>query len=147
MIPANTISSATSAYQHSIEELPEDALVFLLGSRYCDTEKLSEIAWKLFGQTPMGWARVQAICDFVHNHISFGYEHARVTRTASEAFNERKRRMPRFCASGGFILPLHEYSGPLLHRLSRRYRSPATIWSNGLRRLVRGLSGRKVVYL
>ncbi len=82
--------AATSAYQHSIEELPEDALVFLLGSRYCDTEKLSEIAWKLFGQTPMGWARVQAICDFVHNHISFGYEHARVTRTASEAFNERK---------------------------------------------------------
>jgi transglutaminase-like putative cysteine protease len=79
-----------SAYQHSIEELPEDALVFLLGSRYCDTEKLTEIAWKLFGQTPMGWPRVQAICDFVHNHITFGYEHARVTRTASEAYNERR---------------------------------------------------------
>jgi len=81
---------APSAQQHSIQDLPEEALVFLLGSRYCDTEKLTETAWKLFGQTPLGWSRVQAICDFVHNHISFGYEHARATRTASEAFHERK---------------------------------------------------------
>jgi transglutaminase-like putative cysteine protease len=81
---------ATSARQHPIEELPEEALVFLLGSRYCDTEKLTDVAWNLFGQTPMGWNRVQAICDFVHNHITFGYEHARATRTAWEAFNERK---------------------------------------------------------
>jgi transglutaminase-like putative cysteine protease len=81
--------AAPSARQHSIEELPEDSLVFLLGSRYCDTEKFTDVAWSLFGKTPMGWGRVQAICDFVHNHISFGYEHARATRTASEAFNER----------------------------------------------------------
>jgi transglutaminase-like putative cysteine protease len=81
---------ARSAQQHSIQELPEDALVFLLASRYCDTEKLSDTAWNLFGQTPQGWGRVQAICDFVHNHISFGYEHARATRTAWEAFNERR---------------------------------------------------------
>ena len=81
---------ATSAQQHSIQDLPEEALVFLLGSRYCDTEKFSETAWSLFGQTPSGWGRVQAICDFVHNHISFGYEHARATRTAREAFDERR---------------------------------------------------------
>src|SRR6201997_3131723 len=80
---------ATSAQQHSIQHLPEESLVFLLGSRYCDTEKFSEVAWSLFGQTPMGWGRVQAICDFVHNHISFGYGHARATKTAWEAFNER----------------------------------------------------------
>ena len=49
--------AATSAHQHSIEELPEDALVFLLGSRYCDTEKLSDVAWSLFGQTAPGWAQ------------------------------------------------------------------------------------------
>ncbi len=61
---------ATSAQQHSIQDLPEEALVFLLGSRYCDTEKFSQTAWSLFGQTPSGWGRVQAICDFVHNHIS-----------------------------------------------------------------------------
>jgi transglutaminase-like putative cysteine protease len=81
---------ATSAHQHSIQDLPDESLVFLLGSRYCDTQRLSETAWSLFGQTPPGWARVQAICDFVHNHISFGYEHARDTRTAWEAFNEQR---------------------------------------------------------
>jgi transglutaminase-like putative cysteine protease len=78
------------AQQHSIQDLPEDALVFLLESRYCDTQNFSETAWNLFGSTPMGWSRVQAICDFVHHHISFGYEHARGTKTAWEAYNERK---------------------------------------------------------
>ena len=81
---------APSAQQHSIQDLPEDALLFLLGSRYCDTEKFAEIAWSLFGQTPPGWPRVQAICDFVHHHITFGYEHARATRTAFEAFIEKR---------------------------------------------------------
>jgi transglutaminase-like putative cysteine protease len=79
-----------SAQQHSIQDLPEDTLVFLLGSRYCDTEKFSEIAWGLFGHISTGWGKVQTICDFVHNHISFGYEHARATKTAWEAYSERK---------------------------------------------------------
>jgi transglutaminase-like putative cysteine protease len=70
--------------------LPEDALVYLLGSRYCDTDNLSVAAWDLFGGTQPGWARVQAICDFVHQHITFGYEFARPTRTASEAFREQR---------------------------------------------------------
>jgi transglutaminase-like putative cysteine protease len=78
-----------SAWQHPVQELPEETLAFLLGSRYCDTDRLSETAWNLFHHSPTGWGRVQAICDFVHNHISFGYEHARPTRTASEAFHER----------------------------------------------------------
>lgn len=77
-----------NAYQHAVEELPSETLVYLLGSRYCETDRLSEIAWSLFGNTPMGWQRVQAICDYVHNHISFGYQHARVTKTALEAYNE-----------------------------------------------------------
>lgn len=81
---------ATSAQQHLVQELPEEALVFLLASRYCDTEKFLQIAWNMFGQTPTGWGRVQAICDFVHNHISFGYEHANATRTAWETYNERR---------------------------------------------------------
>jgi transglutaminase-like putative cysteine protease len=61
-------------------------LIYLLGSRYCDTDRLSETAWSLFGHGPAGWALVQAICDFVHERIQFGYEHARATRTAYEAF-------------------------------------------------------------
>jgi transglutaminase-like putative cysteine protease len=78
-----------AARQVPVPELPEEALLFLLGSRYCETDRLSETAWTLFGQGPTGWGRVQAICDFVHRHITFGYEHARVTRTALEAYNEK----------------------------------------------------------
>jgi len=72
-----------------VELLPHDTLVFLLGSRYCETDRLSQIAWDYFGHLTPGWERVQAICDFVHNHITFGYQHARATRTAMEAFDER----------------------------------------------------------
>ena len=79
---------ASSVTQTSIEHLPESTLVYLLGSRYCETDQLSDIAWKRFGSGPTGWARVQAICDFVHRHIEFGYKHARSTRTAWEAYNE-----------------------------------------------------------
>jgi transglutaminase-like putative cysteine protease len=77
------------AKQTAVPDLPEDALLFLLGSRYCETDRLSDTAWSLFGQTPPGWRRVQAICDYVHNHIVFGYEHARMTRTAFEAFYDK----------------------------------------------------------
>ena len=76
------------ATQTPVEYLPESTLVYLLGSRYCETDQLSEIAWQRFGAGPTGWARVQAICDFVHHHVEFGYHHARRTRTAWEAYNE-----------------------------------------------------------
>jgi transglutaminase-like putative cysteine protease len=78
------------AEQHPIELLPVEALQFLLASRYCDTERLLEVAWQRFANAPTGWGRVQAICDFVHQHIKFGYEHARSTRTASEAYAEQR---------------------------------------------------------
>ncbi len=77
-----------SALQHFVEDLPAETLQFLLGSRYCDTDALSDEAWHLFGPTPLGWPRVHAICDFVHQHVTFGYEHARATRTAAEAYAE-----------------------------------------------------------
>lgn len=79
-----------NAQQHAVEDLPGETIPFLLGSRYCETELLSEVAWSLFDNTAPGWARVQAICDFVHNHIAFGYHHARASRTAREAFEERR---------------------------------------------------------
>ncbi|GGC42386.1 hypothetical protein GCM10011504_21030 [Siccirubricoccus deserti] len=65
-------------------------LVWLLGSRYCDTDRLADTAWPLFGHGPMGRARVQAICDFVHERIVFNDQHARATRSASEAFEEQR---------------------------------------------------------
>jgi transglutaminase-like putative cysteine protease len=80
---------APSAPQHAVEDLPAETIVYLLGSRYCETDRLSDIAWQLFAQTAPGWARVQAICDYVHNHITFGYQYARPTKTAREAFDER----------------------------------------------------------
>ena len=55
---------------------------------YCETDQLSNTAWQLFGSTPRGWPRVQAICDFVHQHVTFGYQYARRTRTAWETYNE-----------------------------------------------------------
>ena len=79
----------TGAVQHSVEELPEETLVFLLGSRYCDTDLLSPTAWQLFQSTPPGWPRVQAICDYVHDRIAFDYQNARATRTAAQAYEER----------------------------------------------------------
>jgi predicted N-formylglutamate amidohydrolase len=79
----------SAARQTPVEELPDETLLFLLGSRYCETDRLSETAWQLFGKSPTGWGRVQAICDHVHRHITFGYEHARFTKTAWETFHER----------------------------------------------------------
>jgi len=78
-----------TAWQVPVEELPEETLVYLLGSRYCETDVLSQTAWQLFGTVSPGYPRVQAICDFVHNHIIFNYQNARSTRTALEAFNEQ----------------------------------------------------------
>ncbi len=77
------------AVQHAVEDLPDDTLVFLLPSRYCDTELLTEAAWRMFHTVAPGWARVQAICDFVNARIRFDYMQARATRTASEAFHEQ----------------------------------------------------------
>jgi len=76
--------------QRPVEVLPRDALLFLLGSRYCETDVLSETAWQLFGNTPTGWRRVQAICDFVHRHITFGYGLSSETKTAAQAFQDRQ---------------------------------------------------------
>jgi transglutaminase-like putative cysteine protease len=81
---------APSAHQHAVQELPEETLVFLLGSRYCETDHLSETAWQMFAHSPMGWGRVQAICDFVHRHIAFSYDSASPTKTAWEVFKDRK---------------------------------------------------------
>ena len=77
------------AWQDEVQNLPDDTLLFLRGSRYCETDLLSQAAWQLFTATAPGYPRVQAICDYVHNHIVFDYQNARATRTAAEAFHER----------------------------------------------------------
>ena len=78
-----------SARELAVVDLPDESLVYLMGSRYCETDRLSQTAWDMFGKIAPGWGRVQSICDFVHSHIRFDYMQARSTRTAFEAFNEQ----------------------------------------------------------
>jgi transglutaminase-like putative cysteine protease len=78
------------ARQHPVEELPPETLPYLLASRYCEVDRLSDVAWKLFEHTPTGWGRVQAVCDWVHAHVQFGYEYARPTKTAYDVYTERQ---------------------------------------------------------
>ncbi|HWA69681.1 MAG TPA: transglutaminase family protein [Rhizomicrobium sp.] len=77
------------ARQAEVDDLPDDVLLYLLGSRYCDTDMLATLAWKKFRDVPAGYARVQAILDYVHDRIKFSYGHARADRTASEGHAER----------------------------------------------------------
>lgn len=77
-----------AARQVPVEQLPAEVLQFLLPSRYCEVEELGMFAWQTFGAGPTGWGRVQAVCDWVHRHLRFGYEHARATRTAFDGFRE-----------------------------------------------------------
>jgi transglutaminase-like putative cysteine protease len=79
----------TLAREAPVEELPDDVMGFMVGSRYCETDHLMGLAWQLFGHLPPGWARVQAIVDYVHARLSFGYGYARSTRTAAQAHEER----------------------------------------------------------
>ena len=82
--------TAPQAYEHTVPSLPDETLRFLLPSRYCETELLAETAWQMFGKMMPGWSRVQAICDFVHQHIQFDYQAARPTKTAWQVFNEKR---------------------------------------------------------
>jgi transglutaminase-like putative cysteine protease len=78
-----------SAREIAVERLPQETLVYLLSSRYCEVDLLSDTAARMFGGLPRGWRRVQAVCDWVHNHVTFGYGFARPTRSALEVYNER----------------------------------------------------------
>jgi transglutaminase-like putative cysteine protease len=81
---------APGARQIDVDQLPDETLGFLLGSRYCDTQKLTDLAWSQFGGVEGGWQRVRAICDYVHDRIEFGYQHARGDRTAFEGYRDMR---------------------------------------------------------
>lgn len=81
--------SVPNAEAHTVADLPDDCLVYLMGSRYCETDRLSQLAWDTFGHVPAGWARAQAICDYAHDRIRFDYQAARSTRGAFEAHEEQ----------------------------------------------------------
>jgi Transglutaminase-like superfamily len=111
-----------AAREVPVADLPDDCLLFLMGSRYCETDKLSQTAWDLFGQVPPGWGRVQAVCDFVHEHIKFDYQQARSTRTAFEAYQERIGVCRDFAHLAVTALQMPQHSRALHQRPSRRHR-------------------------
>ena len=78
-----------NAAQHALHDLPAEALPYLLGSRYCEVDRLSDTAWELFGWTAPGWGRVQAVCDWVHSHVRFDHAWARPTKSACDVYLER----------------------------------------------------------
>lgn len=77
-----------NARQHEITDLPVETLAYLTASRYCESDELIENAWDLFGATPPGWARAQAISNWVHNNVVFGYRYGRPTKTAVDVLRE-----------------------------------------------------------
>ena len=87
--PGTPDPADSGAIQHPIEDLPDEVLPFLLASRYCEVDLLSDIAWGLFGSTPLGWSRARTICDWVHHHVTFGYGYARPTKSAFDVYNEK----------------------------------------------------------
>ena len=107
------------AVQHEIKDLPDDVLVFLLGSRYCDTDRLGDFAWANFGHTAPGWNRVQAICDFVHGHITFNYQNAELAADRPWRPRRPDRCLPRLRPSRDRALPVHEHPRAVLHRIPR----------------------------
>ncbi len=81
--------SAPDAVQSPVDALPDEVMLYLMASRYCDTDKLCPLAWQLFGHTPEGWGRVQAIVDYVHQRIRFDYQQADSTRTAFDGYHQQ----------------------------------------------------------
>src|SRR6201995_4990274 len=78
-----------TAQQVPIDQLPDELLLYLMPSRYCETDKLTDIAWSLFGNTRPGWERVQAIVAFVHDHVTFGYQHAHAMKSAHDVYEQK----------------------------------------------------------
>lgn len=142
-----------NAQQHDVGDLPSETLQFLTASRYCDSDTLAPEALRLFGDTPLGWGRVQAICNHVHNHLTFGYGFGRCTKTASDAQREktgvcrdfahlaialcRAMNIPaRYCAGylgdigvpysgpGDFCAWFEAYLGGRWHTFDARYNTP-----------------------
>jgi hypothetical protein len=129
---------AADAQAVPVSDLPDEIMVYLLGSRYCETDRLVDIAWPLFSRITPGWAQVQAIVAYTHQRIAFGYEHARPTDRL-RCLAGTDRCLPRLCPSGDRPVPLHEHPRPLLHRLSGGY-GPARRGGRHGFRMVRGVS-------
>jgi transglutaminase-like putative cysteine protease len=82
--------SIEGAVLHPVDELPSECLQYLMASRYCEVDRMSDMAWQLFGQTPATWERVKAVVDWAHGHIEFGYQYASPTKTAWDVCQQKQ---------------------------------------------------------
>ncbi|MEX2583285.1 MAG: transglutaminase family protein [Gemmatimonadota bacterium] len=71
-----------------VEQLPDELLQYTLPSRYCPSDRVLDDAWGLFGAAPEGWARVQAVCDWVHANVAYGGQSGSST-TGYDTYAER----------------------------------------------------------
>jgi hypothetical protein len=114
----NPDPTCPNAIQHAVQDLPEESLVFLLGSRYCPTDHLSEIAWNLFGRSPLGWATCASDLRFRSQPPQIRIRTRAPNQNRLGGVSRAHRSVPRLCTSGYHVVPLHERSSTLLHRLS-----------------------------
>ena len=139
---ASSRRARTTAASIPVEDLPDECLVFLLGSRYCETDLLSDIAWQLFAKTPARQRPRAGDLRLRARHITFGYHHARPTKTAWQAHQERHGVCRDFAHLADHAVPRDEHSGALLHGLYQRCRLAAAVRSDGFRRVVRSVRRR-----
>ena len=88
-IPPTPDPILPDAALHAVDDLPDEAIVFTLPSRYIESDRLLDIAWDLFGSTPRTWQRIQAICDWVHTNIEFKSGSSTSTTTAFDIYTQR----------------------------------------------------------
>jgi transglutaminase-like putative cysteine protease len=143
--PAVIDEYAPDARQIAVHELPDEVVIFLLGSRYCETDRLSETAWSLFDGHRPGWSLVQAICDYVHNHIVFNYADARPTKSAWDVWQEGKG----VCRDYAHLAVAFCRCLNIPARYCTGYLGDIGVGGggDGLQRLLRGLSRRTLVHV
>jgi hypothetical protein len=135
-----------SASQHAVEDLPAETIVYLLGSRYCETDQLSDVAWKLFEKEPPGWARSGDLRFCPQSHSIWLRARAR-NQDVPGRVPRGQGRLSRLRSSGHYVLPLHEHSGKILHRLFGRHWHTASICPRGFRWMVRSLHWRALAHI
>ena len=124
------------ATEHAVADLPNETLIYLLNSRYCEVDRLSNIAVELFGDVPPGWDRVRAICSWVHAKVAFGYQHARSTKTALDVFTERVGVCRDFQHLAVTFCRALNIPARYVHRVPGRHWYTADLHTHGLQCLV-----------
>ena len=138
-VPGLLDETDSEARQVPVELLPDEAMVFLLPSRFCLSDVLREPAWELFGATEPGWPRVAAVCDWAHENVQFQLGSSNPLTSALDIWQSRTGVCRDFAHLGLDPVPEPQHPGPLCLRLPARRRRPPALRAHGLLCLVRGI--------